>query len=76
MTPKYHLKLFWSKEDQCWIADVPDLNHCSAHGETAEEAVREAGIMMQAVVDSLRDHGDPIPEPRYSPAIYALRRAA
>ena len=76
MIPKYHLNVFWSQEDDCWIADIPDLKFCSAHGDTPEEAVKEAGIAMQAVLDSLHEHGDPIPEPRYSPAIYAIRRAA
>ena len=32
--PHYHINLFWSAEDECWIADVPDLKPCSAHGDT------------------------------------------
>ncbi len=75
MIPKYHLNVFWSAEDDCWIADVPDLKYCSAHGPTAEDAVREAHVMIEAVVESLREDGDPVPEARYRPAIYALRAA-
>jgi predicted RNase H-like HicB family nuclease len=38
MNPRYHINVFWSDEDSCWIADVPDLRYCSAHGDTPEEA--------------------------------------
>lgn len=76
MTPKYHLNVFWSADDGCWIADVPDLSYCSAHGDSLQEAVNEIGIAIELWLESARAHGDPIPEPRYSPAIYAVRRAA
>ena len=39
--PKYHINLFFSADDGCWVADVPDLRFCSAFGDTAEEALRE-----------------------------------
>lgn len=67
---RYHINLFWSDEDGSWIADVPDLRFCSAHGDTAEEALREVTIAMEAWLDSAREHGESIPEPRYRPAIY------
>ena len=73
---RYHINLFWSEEDGCWVADVPDLRFCSAFGDTPEEAVREVQIAMAAWLESAREHGDPIPEPRYRPAIYAARSAA
>jgi predicted RNase H-like HicB family nuclease len=76
MKPRYHINLFWSDEDDCWIADVPDLKYCSAHGDTPEEALGEARIAIEAVVESLEAQGDPIPEPRYRPAIYAMSKAA
>lgn len=76
MTPRYHINLFWSDEDECWIADVPDLQYCSAHGETAEEAAHEIQIAMELWLESAEAHGDPIPEAKYSPAIYAMRQAA
>ena len=38
---RYHISLFWSDEDECWIADVPDLTHCSAHGPTPEAALAQ-----------------------------------
>ena len=40
----YHINLFWSGEDECWIADIPDLKFCSAHGETPDEALQEVMI--------------------------------
>lgn len=76
MIPKYHINVFWSDEDGSWIADVPDLKYCSAHGDTPEVALAEARIAIEAVVESLAEDGDPIPEPKYRPAIYALRQAA
>lgn len=75
MTKKYHINVFWSSEDQCWIADLPDLRFCSAHGDTPAKAVAEAQIAMELWLESAADHGDPIPEPRYRPAIYAFSAA-
>jgi predicted RNase H-like HicB family nuclease len=75
MTPRYHINLFWSNEDNCWIADVPDLKYCSAHGDTAAEALEEVGVAIELFLESLTEHGDPIPAPRYRPAIYAMRTA-
>ena len=75
MTDKYHINLFWSAEDDCWIADIPDLKYCSAHGDSPEEAVAEARVAMQAWLESAAERGFPIPEPRYRPAIYAFRAA-
>ncbi len=76
MIPKYHINVFWSDEDDCWVADVPDLRYCSAHGDTPEAALTEARVAIEAVVESLAEDGDPIPEAKYRPAIYALRQAA
>lgn len=67
----YHINVFWSTEDECWVADIPDLKFCSAHGETPEEALHEALIAKDAWLASRRAHGDPIPQARYRPAIYA-----
>lgn len=76
MQPRYHINLFWSDEDACWIADVPDLRYCSAHGETPETALREVQTAIEAWLEVQSEEGRPIPEPRYRPAIYAGRRAA
>jgi predicted RNase H-like HicB family nuclease len=72
----YHINLFWSAEDDCWIADVPDLKYCSAHGSTAEDAAREIQIAIDAWLDVAAERGEAPPPPRYRPAIYAVRDAA
>lgn len=69
---EYHINLFWSDEDRQWIAHIPDLEGCSASGDTPEEAAREVQIAKDLWLESARKHGDPIPEPRYRPAIYAV----
>lgn len=67
----YHINVFWSDEDDCWIADVPDLEYCSAHGQTPAEAVKEVEAAVAAWLEAARAAGKPVPEPRYRPAIYA-----
>jgi predicted RNase H-like HicB family nuclease len=71
----YHMNVFWSAEDDCWIADVPDLCGCSAHGDTPSEAAKEAEVAIKLWLEVARDNGFEIPEPRYRPAIYAFRAA-
>ncbi|MGH2746410.1 MAG: type II toxin-antitoxin system HicB family antitoxin [Actinomycetota bacterium] len=63
----YHINIFWSDEDQCYIADVPDLEFCSAHGPTPQEALDQVLIAKEGWLEVARKHGDPIPEPRYRP---------
>ena len=65
--PHYHINIFWSDADSCWIADVPDLKSCSAHGDTPAEAVDEVRTAMELWLETARDEGMPIPEPRYRP---------
>ncbi|PXW73757.1 putative RNase H-like HicB family nuclease [Blastomonas natatoria] len=73
--PRYHINLFWSSEDDCWIADVPDLKPCSAHGDTREEAIRNIQDAIEGWLAVAKDRGFPIPEAKYRPAIYAVRAA-
>lgn len=72
MSHHYHINVFWAADDDCWIADVPDLKPCSAHGSTPAEAVCEADIAIGLWLEVAAERGLPIPEPRYRPAIYAL----
>ena len=74
--PHYHINLFWSDEDQLWIADVPDLRGCTTHGATRAEAVENAAEAIEGWIDTAREVGLAIPEPRYRPAIYAVGNAA
>jgi predicted RNase H-like HicB family nuclease len=71
-THRYHINLFWSAEDASWIADVPDLRPCSAHGDTPSEAIAEAETVIELWLETAREHGLPIPDPRYRPTIYAV----
>jgi predicted RNase H-like HicB family nuclease len=66
----YHINIFYSEEDEGYIADIPDLKFCSAFGETPEEALREVLIAKSAWLEVARAEGKPIPLPRYRPVIY------
>ena len=66
---RYHIDLFYSEEDACWIANVPDLTYCSAHGETMEEAAREMNIALDAWLESwIEDHAELPPVKYVSPS--------
>ncbi|MEH2295754.1 type II toxin-antitoxin system HicB family antitoxin [Nostoc sp.] len=68
----YHINIFYSEEDEGYIADIPDLKYCSAFGSTEEEALREVLQAKAAWLDAAKMEGKPIPEPRYRPAIYQI----
>jgi predicted RNase H-like HicB family nuclease len=74
--PQYHINVFWSAEDECWIGDVPDLRYCTSHGDTPAEALANVQDAMRGWLEVARDRGMSIPEPQYRPAIYAARFAA
>lgn len=73
MEQHYHINLFWSPRDECWIADVPDLKSCSAHGDTPEEAIAEVRLAIEGWLETARAHDMAIPQARYRPAIYAAK---
>ena len=64
-------RCYWSEEDDVWIAEVPDLDPCAAHGDTPEQALAEVKVAMEAWLDAARENGLPIPEPRFRPATVA-----
>ncbi len=68
----YHINVFWSDEDACWVADIPDLAHCSAFGATAEAAIHEVEIARQAWIEAARASRREVPVPRYRPVIYQV----
>ncbi len=70
---EYHINLFYSDEDEAWVADIPDLEACSAMGPTPEEALAELRLAKEAWIASARTAGTAVPEPRYRPAIYQAR---
>lgn len=68
----YFISIFYSEEDDGYIADIPDLRFCSAFGETPEEALREVQVAKAAWLETARASGKPVPKPMYRPAIYHL----
>ncbi len=68
----YHINIFYSSEDEGYIADIPDLKYCSAFGETPEAALQEVHIAKAAWLESAKAEGKTIPEPKYRPAIYQV----
>ncbi len=70
----YHINIFPSEEDEGYIADIPDLDSCSAFGATPEEALAEVEQAKTAWLEAARQAGKPIPPPRYRPAIYQTTR--
>lgn len=70
----YHINIFYSREDGGYIADIPDLESCSAFGATPEEALAEVRHARTAWLEAARQAGKPIPRPRYRPVIYQTTR--
>ena len=60
---RYAIEIFWSEEDGCFVACVPDLDNCAAWGMTHEEALAQAHVAIRADLTSRRRYGVPIPEP-------------
>jgi predicted RNase H-like HicB family nuclease len=63
----YHINIFWSDEDGGYIADIPDLEACSAFGTTPAEALAEVERAKAAWLEAARAAGKPIPSPHYRP---------
>ena len=72
MQTDYAIVVFYSKEDEAWIADIPDLKYCSAHGKTPEEALREVLVAKELSLEVMQEKGFPIPEPKYKPLSYLV----
>jgi len=64
MSNKYELIIYWSKEDDAFVVEVPELPGCMADGKTCREAVANAEDIIQEWVDTAREMGREIPEPR------------
>ena len=66
----YRINIFYSDEDEGYIADIPNLEACSAFGNTAEDALREVEVAREAWIETAKAEGKPIPVPAYRPPIY------
>ena len=72
---KYHINVFYSTEDEGYIADIPDLKYCSAFGDTPQEAVQEVMVALELWIEEAKANNNEIPEARYRPMIYQTVRA-
>ena len=64
MTNRYELIIYWSKDDDSFIVEVPELPGCMADGQTYAEAAANAEIVIAEWIETARELGRPIPEPR------------
>ena len=62
--PKYEIIIFWSKEDQAFVAEVPELPGCMADGETYQEALANAEVIIREWIETAQSLGRSAPEPR------------
>jgi predicted RNase H-like HicB family nuclease len=62
---EYAIVVYWSDEDDLWIAEAPDLRPCAAHGDTPEAAVAELRVAIEGWLATAKERGSPIPEPRF-----------
>ncbi len=68
---KYEIIIYWDKLDHVYIADVPELPGCSAHGNTYSEALSNIQEAIQLWIDTAHEFGDPVPEPKGQRLMYA-----
>ncbi|MEH2396301.1 type II toxin-antitoxin system HicB family antitoxin [Nostoc sp.] len=61
---RYEIILYWSELDQAFIAEVPELSGCTADGETYQEALHNVEVVVQEWIETAKDLGRPVPEPR------------
>ena len=61
---KYEIIIYWSEEDRAFIAEVPELPGCAADGATCREALAHVEVIIQEWIETARELGRPIPEPK------------
>ena len=64
MTTRYEIIIFWSEEDQAFIAEVPELPGCMGDGQTYQEALSNAETIIQEWIETAQEVNRPIPEPK------------
>jgi predicted RNase H-like HicB family nuclease len=72
----YHINVFYSDQDKCYVADIPDLQCCSALADSPDRAVREVMKAKKAWLKTAQEEGKPVPRPKYRPAIYREKKRA
>ena len=61
---KYEVIIYWSEQDQALIAEVPELPGCAADGQTYQEALANVQVVIQEWIETAKELGRPIPEPK------------
>ena len=64
MDTRYEIIIFWSKEEQAYLAEVPELSGCMADGETYQEALSNAELIIREWIETAQELGRSIPEPK------------
>jgi len=60
----YKYEIYWSQEDDVFVAEVPELPGCMAHGDTPEDALAIAQQAIELWIETAKEFGDPIPQPK------------
>jgi predicted RNase H-like HicB family nuclease len=68
---KYEVIIYWSDDDQAFVAEAAELPGCSAHGPTQEAALASAQEAIRLWIDTANEFGDPVPKPKDRPLIFA-----
>ncbi|MCL1822955.1 MAG: type II toxin-antitoxin system HicB family antitoxin [Oscillospiraceae bacterium] len=68
----YHINIFYSDDDNGYIADIPDLKNCSAFGVSPDEALKQVLTAQKLWIEEAKSDGIPIPDPTYRPMIYKV----
>lgn len=68
---KYEIIIYWSEEDSAFVAEVPELPGCAAHGSTQEAALASAQDAIRLWIDTAKEFGDPIPKPKGRRLVFA-----
>ena len=68
---KYEIIIYWSDEDEAFVAAVPELPGCAAHGSTEEAALASAKEATSLWIETAQEFGDPVPEPKGRRLIFA-----
>ena len=64
MTHKYEIVIYWSSEDETFVSELPELPGCVAHGDTHELALANANEAIRLWIETAREFGDPVREPK------------
>lgn len=61
---KYEIIIYWSREDGLFVAEVPELSGCMAHGKTKPLVLKNVEDAIQLWIETANEFGDPVPEPK------------